>query len=107
MNGSTKQVAHGAQESAASAGAATGTAHRPARYDDSYDPKTGQCAICRGVRQARAECQEWHRIWFYLDDRKLQCLKAGVRSGALLCKDCCIGRLDGHRCVWWDLCWNI
>ena len=22
----------------------------------------------------------------------------------VLCRDCCIAELDGHHCVWWDLC---
>ena len=25
-------------------------------------------------------------------------------SGTVLCRDCCIVELDGHRCNWWDLC---
>jgi len=27
--------------------------------------------------------------------------------GSVVCKQCCIGELSGHRCDWWDLCWNI
>ena len=25
----------------------------------------------------------------------------------VVCKECCIGLLGGHGCVWWDLCSNI
>jgi len=25
----------------------------------------------------------------------------------VICKDCCIRELDGHRCIWWDFCWNL
>ena len=107
MNGSIKQVARGAQEPASSAGTEGRRAPRPPSYGDPYDPKTGQCAVCRVVHQVRAECQERHRIWSHFDERKMHWLKGGARPGAMVCKDCCIGALGGHRCIWWDLCWNI
>ncbi|MEM7815884.1 MAG: hypothetical protein QXN71_02075 [Candidatus Aenigmatarchaeota archaeon] len=25
--------------------------------------------------------------------------------GARICKDCCITKMKGHKCRWWDLCW--
>ena len=26
-------------------------------------------------------------------------------AGARICKDCCIVKMKGHTCKWFDLCW--
>lgn len=25
---------------------------------------------------------------------------------AKICKDCCIGKMKGHKCPWFDFCWG-
>ncbi|MFO7898940.1 MAG: hypothetical protein R6V58_07755 [Planctomycetota bacterium] len=73
----------------------TGSGARDSRPDGwtlGPDAPKGACAVCHKVLRPSVRCWSQGR-----DD---------VR-GRVVCKQCCIAALDGHRCVWWDLCWNI
>jgi len=67
----------------------------------------GACAVCRKANRPSAFCEG---RWLAED-----AVGAGPatgemqqdRRGLVVCKECCIGKLGGQRCVWWDLCWNI
>ncbi|MBI4020070.1 MAG: hypothetical protein HY367_01950 [Candidatus Aenigmarchaeota archaeon] len=39
-------------------------------------------------------------------DRKLVECAVHNPSLARICKDCCIDKMSGHRCKWFDLCWE-
>ena len=28
------------------------------------------------------------------------------KTGSRICKDCCIVKMNGHKCGWWNLCWS-
>ena len=72
-----------------------------------YDPASGECAVCRRGREPQCRCEAWRRIRDFLEEKHLDPLAVGVASGAWACKDCCIGKLDGHGCPWWILCWSV
>ena len=64
-----------------------------------------RCLMCRRSRLV-SRCEDWERTV-----KALRELKPGQHyqpkpERAVVCKDCCIGALDGHRCPWWDFCWE-
>ena len=70
-------------------------------------PGSGHCSVCWKLRSPRVPCQQWDRVDDYYV-KTWRTAPAGLRrEGAVACKDCCIARLDGHRCEWWDLCWDV
>ena len=107
MNGSGKASGRDGAKHQASEQAQPSAKPKVAPAKVGYDPSTGECALCWKVRRPHVECQERWRIWAIFDDMKADFLKERSRRGAVVCKDCCISRLDGHKCQWWDLCWNI
>ena len=107
MNGSTKQVARGEQAPSAEARPQAGATARVAVAASLWAAKAGQCTMCGKVGQHQTECQNIAAIHLFLMNLKLYDWASSVQPGALLCKDCCIGLVNGHKCPWWDLCWNI
>ena len=107
MNGSTEQVARGEQvrsTAACTKAVATGPV---AVNPGPCGPKTDRCAICEKVQPRQVECQNVGAVRLFFHKLELYGRESSVRPDALLCKNCCIGLVDGHRCVCWDLCWSI
>jgi len=70
-------------------------------------PGAERCFVCGKGERPAASCEQWDDVveavrkgtpW-----RKLSFYKP---EQVVLCKDCCISELDGHRCEWWRLCWR-
>ena len=66
----------------------------------------GRCVVCGKAASPGAGCEVRARIEFLC--RRLNGRLPDELYGpeAVVCKECCI-RAGGHRCQWWDLCWNI
>ncbi len=108
MNGSSHAGARNGQKAVSAEQARVSTVvPKPATVTGDYDPSSGECALCWKVHRPYVECEETRRIWELFDRLKLHCLRDRSHPGAVVCKDCCIARLGGHKCQWWDLCWNI
>lgn len=83
------------------------TAGQPLGWRLGPTASKGPCVLCRKTRLPSVFCT----------DREQVSRRGGAvgtvdgqprgRGEAVVCKECCIGVLAGHRCVWWDLCWNI
>jgi hypothetical protein len=70
-------------------------------------PDHGLCLLCRReARRPTCRCERWERVEEVLAEREPGRLIWGRPRWPAVCKDCCIGALEGHRCVWWDLCWR-
>jgi len=62
------------------------------------------CFLCGRMRPA-ARCEDWDSVAQVLEQRHSYRSLMERPQRLTMCKDCCIGALEGHRCVWWDLCW--
>ena len=77
---------------------------RSPHRDCPLQPQTQPCAMCGASGRAAAFCEQGEAIWDALRRRDL--LMFGQTERPVLCKDCCIAELAGHRCAWWGLCWR-
>lgn len=64
-----------------------------------------RCLLCSESRRPKASCEDWERIVAFLGQRDPARLPWRRPERVIVCKDCCIAALEGHRCPWWDLCW--
>jgi len=107
MNGSTKQVARGAQEPASWVRRAAAQPTEPGGWRLGPVGLKGACVVCSKTRLPAVFCKDRERV----SGRDPSVGAAGRElpglGEAVVCKECCIGMLGGHRCRWWDLCWNI
>lgn len=65
----------------------------------------GTCFVCERSRRT-AWCEQRRRIFKHLEEAHPLRNPWCTPRLAAVCKDCCIGGLDGHHCPWWDLCWG-
>jgi len=68
---------------------------------------SGQCIVCRKIRPLMCRCEDRGRVIVVLKRRRPERPTPCGDGQPAVCKDCCIGTLEGHRCVWWELCWEI
>ncbi|MBI4176332.1 MAG: hypothetical protein HY518_03945 [Candidatus Aenigmarchaeota archaeon] len=40
------------------------------------------------------------------DKRIVRCVVHNPKD-ARICKDCCIGKMNGHGCKWFGICWEM
>ena len=64
----------------------------------------GPCLICCRSRKATG-CEDEERIGKALRERHSR-RHWPKPEQTVVCKDCCIGALDGHHCPWWGFCWK-
>ena len=67
---------------------------------------TGSCFLCGRQRPPAASCQDWDGVIEALAVREPGRQHWERPQRVTMCKDCCIGRLEGHHCLWWGLCWR-
>ena len=70
------------------------------------DMSGAPCYVCGKARHSTASCEQWERVEKLFAARQPGRLMWGRPRRLVACKDCCIGELDGHRCVWWRFCWQ-
>lgn len=106
MNGS-KQAA-GRQGPAMALGLARLTAAEEALLEDGSWPWSshGRCLLCQLGRETTASCEQDKKVLEVLERRQVRPLTLSRPQRVVVCKDCCIMALDGHGCLWWDLCWR-
>jgi hypothetical protein len=68
---------------------------------------SGQCKVCGKVRPLMRKCEDRDRVIVALKRRRPERPAPCGDGQPGVCKDCCIGTLEGHRCIWWELCWEI
>lgn len=68
------------------------------------DPKG--CLLCERPRRG-TRCENRDRAASFLGRRRQSRAMDGLPRPMAVCKDCCIGLLEGHRCAWWNLCWGV
>lgn len=73
--------------------------------DEGSGPGSSGCFLCQRSRTS-AWCEQRFRIWDHLERNQPWRDRLQISRPAALCKDCCIGALDGHHCEWWNLCWR-
>jgi hypothetical protein len=64
------------------------------------------CLLCQLRQETTASCERDQRVLDVLERRRVKPLLVSGPPRVVVCKDCCIAALDGHRCRWWDLCWR-
>lgn len=69
-------------------------------------PAPGPCYLCRKTRRA-AVCERWEASLDVMRQLEPSKLTSDRPTRAVVCKDCCIATLEGHKCVWWDFCWSM
>ena len=67
---------------------------------------TRPCVLCRIARRPQAPCEYPGRILEILEKKEPERPYSSRPPHDHVCKDCCIVVLDGHDCLWWDLCWR-
>jgi len=67
----------------------------------------GHCIVCGKVRSLMCGCEDKDRIIGSFKRRRPGRPAPCVDGQPGVCKDCCIGSLEGHRCRWWEFCWEI
>ncbi len=65
-----------------------------------------QCTVCKKFKRPAASCERPEAVEKVLTRKASRRLRWPGHPRAAICKDCCIGALDGHHCVWWALCWR-
>jgi hypothetical protein len=76
------------------------------RSEDRPYATAQRCFLCSKRRDRAAWCEQWDRVAEFLQGREPGRLIWAEPKDMYMCKDCCIGALEGHRCIWWDLCWR-
>jgi len=76
------------------------------RSSEFAHPEPGQCLLCDRNRRT-ACCEHLQQLATGSADTKLAKVLRTSRRAKIVCKDCCISDLDGHRCPWWRFCWDI
>ena len=106
MNGSNN--AAGRQCPASALGLSPLSAAEEALLQDGSWPWSnhGRCLLCRQGQETTASCERDQRVLDVLERRQVMPLTLSRPQRVVVCKDCCIAALDGHRCPWWDLCWR-
>ena len=66
----------------------------------------GRCLLCRLERETTASCEQDKKVLEVLERRQVRPLPLSRSQRVVVCKDCCIMAMDGHECLWWDLCWR-
>jgi hypothetical protein len=69
-------------------------------------PDPDPCCLCDRTTRS-ADCQRWELVRALPRERCSGRPPSRRPGRVVVCKDCCIRELDGHRCVWWDFCWNL
>jgi hypothetical protein len=64
------------------------------------------CCLCGRTRRAGI-CERFQASADVIERFEPGRLKPERPARAVICKDCCIATLEGHKCVWWDFCWSI
>jgi len=68
---------------------------------------TGSCLLCGRQRLPITCCEDWDRIVKVVKVQKPGRQHWEGPQRIAMCKDCCIGQLEGHQCLWWDFCWRL
>ena len=68
---------------------------------------SGRCIICGKSRPLMRKCEDRGRVIVTLKRRRPERPTPCGDGQPSICKDCCIGALEGHRCIWWEFCWEI
>lgn len=69
-------------------------------------PDPDPCCLCDRTRRS-ADCQRWELGRALPGQRCSGRPKQRRPARRVVCKDCCIQELDGHRCMWWEFCWRV
>ena len=104
MNGSDN--AAGRQSPASSLPRAAVSDSPGERKEISKQPRRVLCVLCRIARHPQASCEHPRRILEVLERKEPERLFIPQQPNDRVCKDCCVVALDGHDCLWWDLCWR-
>ena len=70
--------------------------------NDSKQP----CFLCGKQRTPAACCEDRDRVVKAIENVASANQLKQRPQRITMCKDCCIGLLEGHHCVWWDFCWR-
>ena len=76
------------------------------RSEDRPYATAQRCFLCGKHRNRAAWCEQWDRVGEFLQEREPGRLIWAKPERVAMCKDCCIGALEGHGCTWWGLCWS-
>ena len=106
MNGSNGAAGNrGRQAAAGGPGRCAAQGHRSTTIKWPWEERR-PCFVCQGARHAVASCERWDRVEAHVRPREPGRVMWGRPERLQVCKDCCIGVLGGHRCVWWHMCWE-
>jgi len=70
-------------------------------------PEPKRCFLCGKSRQQAVCCEDWQRLAKAAPKHQAKSLFAAKPEDVIICKDCCIAALKGHRCIWWPFCWEL
>ncbi|MBN2137564.1 MAG: hypothetical protein JW720_07150 [Sedimentisphaerales bacterium] len=68
---------------------------------------SGRCIVCGRITPLMRKREDRDRVIAGLKRRRPERPAPCGHGQPGVCKDCCIAALEGHGCIWWELCWQI